>query len=86
MRPEVGSIWTHTKTGHEYKIDGFCVIEASLVEAVLYHRLDPPREIDREFRDAVWCRPVSEFLDGRFVPLPLEGRPTSSPPISKRKD
>lgn len=56
----LGDTWTHLKSGRVYKVQGFCLIEATLEPAVIYqavYRDDP----------MVWCRPAEEFFDGRFV-------------------
>jgi hypothetical protein len=60
---EIGSIWKHRK-GAEYRVLGFCTLEATEERAVLY-RLN---RISGDFSDGefVWCRPLSEFTDGRF--------------------
>lgn len=70
---EMGQYWRHKKTGHEYIIEGFCVIEASMAPAVLYRQ----HKGGEAYSATLWARPVTEFMDGRFELLSLsEGRPT----------
>lgn len=52
-------VWVHRKTGGRYKIISLCLIEHDLTSAVVYRNLA---------NDLTWCRPISEFTDGRFVP------------------
>lgn len=54
--------WRHRKSGQHYVITGYCMIEATNTYAVLY--------VSTGGDSTVWCRPVDEFLDGRFEPLP----------------
>lgn len=53
-----GSVWLHVATGRRYVIVDTCLIEADLTESVLYRKEDGDGPI--------WCRPMTEFLDGRF--------------------
>lgn len=55
------SRWRHVKTGHEYVVHDHVLLEATLEPAVVYyrHRSADPFE-------TMWCRPASEFFDGRF--------------------
>lgn len=57
----VGSIWRHKKRGSVYEVVGFCIIEHSMEIGVLYKMT----EADTEFLFP-WCRPLSEFKDGRY--------------------
>ena len=61
--PAAGSRWTHRKSGGRYTVVAGVVIEATVTPAVAY-RSDETR--------VTWVRPLVEFLDGRFTPLPLE--------------
>lgn len=49
--------WRHRKTGHDYRIIGFCLIEKTLTPAVMYARVG---EL------TTFIRPCDEFFDGRF--------------------
>ena len=60
------TLWRHVKTGGVYVISGGvyvisgeCQIEATNEPAVLYQSV--------QTQGPLWCRPKSEFLDGRFV-------------------
>lgn len=53
------TLWRHVKTGGVYVISGECQIEATNEPAVLYQSV--------QTQGPLWCRPKSEFLDGRFV-------------------
>lgn len=55
------SRWRHRKTGHEYQVHGHVLIEATLEPAVIYYKV---RSVDPS--EPTWCRPASEFFDGRF--------------------
>lgn len=62
MRPVIGSRWRHKKRGTVYTVQGFgqCQVDDNpldMAEMVIY--FDASK---------AWVRPVSEFLDGRFVP------------------
>jgi len=61
--PAPRSRWKHLKTGGIYIVTGRCTIEATLTDAVLYRS---PVTDDA----TVWCRPLAEFMDGRFAPTP----------------
>lgn len=53
------SEWTHKKTGGEYVVRMHVILEADLTPCVVYYkRFAEP--------DQTWCRPASEFFDGRF--------------------
>lgn len=60
-----GQFWTHIKTGGTYFITGFCILESTNKDAVLY--------INETADDGVtpWARDKEEFLDGRFERLHL---------------
>jgi hypothetical protein len=75
--PANGTLWVHARTGDEYRVLGGCVREKDLVPMVLYASatacwfMELRNEnlwCDAEAED-VWCRPLDEFLDGRFVSL-----------------
>ncbi len=53
------SEWRHKKSGGEYAVKMHVIIEATLEPAVVYYKrhADPAE---------TWCRPASEFFDGRF--------------------
>lgn len=54
-----GSRWRH-RNGVEYVVFGVAVNESSLDPWVMYGDVTATRPFS-------WCRPLSEFLDGRFV-------------------
>ena len=55
----IGEVWRHVKTETDYLITGFCRLEATGAEGVLY--------IAVRGRDTtVWARDRGEFMDGRF--------------------
>jgi hypothetical protein len=53
-------MWTHVKTGKNYVIISFGIIEKTMQPSVIYS--------EYTHRDQVWVRPCSEFFDGRFTP------------------
>lgn len=62
--PPVGGAW-RAANGTLYRVTGHAVIEATDTPAVLYQR-------QSTFYPALtagiqWCRPLAEFLDGRFT-------------------
>lgn len=57
----VSTLWRHQKTGGVYVICGECQIEATNEPAVLYSSV--------QIEGPLWCRPKTEFLDGRFIRL-----------------
>ena len=59
--PPPGSIWRHRKGG-TYSVLTVARVEATLEHVVVYHKVAQPSD--------VWTRPVAEFMDGRFTPLP----------------
>ena len=64
--------WVHVKTGHFYEIGRRVTIEATVSDAVEYRRIldkDDPSANEPGI-STWWVRPVSEFLDGRFQPVP----------------
>lgn len=56
--PTSGSLWKHLKTGTIYKVVSVCKMEADLTVGVLYKKADET--------ELPWCRPLAEFMDGRF--------------------
>jgi hypothetical protein len=54
------SEWKHLKTGGSYAIKMHVLMEATLEPCVVYYK---------KFADPLetWCRPASEFFDGRFA-------------------
>lgn len=54
-----GSGWEHVKTGGLYHVCGHVIRESDLAPCVIYCGLSDDR--------VWWCRPVAEFLDGRFL-------------------
>jgi hypothetical protein len=53
------SRWMHVKSGTVYVVRMNVIIEANLEPAVVYYPQYGEPEV-------VWCRPASEFFDGRF--------------------
>ena len=53
------SEWVHLKSNGRYVVKFHVIIEATLEPAVVYY----PRHGDPAI---TWCRPASEFFDGRF--------------------
>lgn len=64
--PKVGSQWTHLKSGQDYVVTGLCLIEADLTMGVLYRAETVSGKYADSTKNPQWCRPASEFLDGRF--------------------
>lgn len=58
----IGSIWRHLKTETLYTIKDLVVRENDLTVCVSYQKLMIGSQVH-------WIRPLSEFLDGRFVKL-----------------
>jgi hypothetical protein len=58
----LGSTWRHKK-GHEYFIVGHCVLAGYRVPAVLCRGTD----------SVIWCRPATQFLDGRLTRVDMIG-------------
>lgn len=56
------TLWRHRKTGHTYRVVLVALNEADLTPVVIYERVEPGE------RSTPWVRPVTEFLDGRFIP------------------
>ena len=54
-----GALWRHVRTRGVYIVAGIGIREHDLIPVVVY---TPTRDIDAP----TWCRPVAEFLDGRF--------------------
>lgn len=53
------SRWKHLKSGKTYVVRMNVIIEADLEPAVIYY-------LQYGEPDVLWCRPASEFFDGRF--------------------
>lgn len=53
--------WKHVKTGGIYRILGAALIEADMKVHILYSPHDSEWP--------VWSRPITEFMDGRFIPV-----------------
>lgn len=71
MNINIGEKWKHLKTGGEYEIVGvgrLQVKEESLdmTECVMYKSMKDSGEFKA---GSIWIRPVSDFLDGRFVKI-----------------
>lgn len=67
--PKRKSLWVHVKTGHLYYIRTLAWNESDLTPVVVYQRFDETPESFIDFYlDEIWVRPLSEFLDGRFIP------------------
>lgn len=56
-----GSRWKH-RNGAVYEVLSIVLIEATLTPAITYRSVDCHNPMN-------WCRPASEFLDGRFERL-----------------
>lgn len=63
-QPEVGSLWLHVKSGHRYRVIACGMIESNLTPSVIYTGLLTD---DDPLSAANWIRPMTEFLDGRFI-------------------
>ena len=63
--PPIGSQWRHVKSGGVYRVKDLCLIEATLAPAVIYE--GSHGYVQGKVLWNTWCRPISEFLDGRFV-------------------
>ena len=57
----ISTLWRHLKTDGVYVIRGECQIEATNETGILYSSVQTDGPL--------WCRPKSEFLDGRFIRL-----------------
>lgn len=55
----VGSKWLHLKSKHTYEVVTVGYLESSLTTIVVY----------KGSEGLVWVRPITEFLDGRFVAI-----------------
>lgn len=73
----IGSSWRHKK-GDEYFVVGHCVLAGYKVPAILCRGKD----------SIVWCRPATQFLDGRFTRLDqMSGSSISAlPPLAASTD
>jgi hypothetical protein len=65
--PPIGSDWMHAKTGGLYSVVTYAMIEATLTPAVVYAGGNGYHADGQTWK--IWVRPVSEFMDGRFVRL-----------------
>ena len=63
--PPIGSDWKHVKSGGLYSVITYAMIEATLTPAVIYAGGNGYHKDGLTWK--VWCRPVSEFMDGRFA-------------------
>ena len=63
--PKIRTIWEHKKTSGRYVVTGHCQIEATWSPGVLYVHLGGPQS---EMELPI-CRPLDEFMDGRFREL-----------------
>lgn len=59
------SRWKHIKSGGLYTVRLNVIIEANLEPAVIYYPQHGAPEVN-------WCRPASEFFDGRFELISME--------------
>lgn len=59
-QPAIGSRWRHLKRGSTYRVLDTGVIEATLTACVIY---------TADADGTTWVRPLSEFMDGRFVKI-----------------
>lgn len=55
----VGSKWLHLKSKHTYEFVAIGYLESSLTTIVVYKGVE----------GLAWVRPITEFLDGRFVAI-----------------
>lgn len=88
-----GTIWLHAKTSGLYRILDIAIEEATMVPVVVY------RSIGKAHREglpispsshetpngATFTRPVTEFLDGRFVQM-LQRSPDENPEFEEAVD
>jgi hypothetical protein len=51
--------WTHVKSGGQYIVLFPAIVENGLIPAAAYSKADGD--------GLIWVRPITEFLDGRFV-------------------
>ncbi len=58
--PRAGTRWGHLKRGTTYIVRGMCIIEATKDMGVIYQS---------EADGTTWVRPLSEFMDGRFIEI-----------------
>ena len=67
--PRKYSRWIHVKSGHTYMVMGLAWEEKSLLPVVIYQRyeLGPNHQGPGFMDNSVWTRPLTEFLDGRFL-------------------
>ncbi len=63
--PRNGSTWRHRR-GSLYRVLCCAVQEADKVPVVVYHR-QPDAGVTEPDSPVVWTRPLTEFMDGRFI-------------------
>jgi hypothetical protein len=64
--PPPFSLWRHVKTGREYQVRTLAWRENDLSVVVVY-RLTTDSDVGYKcIENETWCRPLSEFMDGRF--------------------
>lgn len=68
--PSPNSRWRHVKSGTLYDVVAVGYLERDVSPVVVYRGV---------VSETVWVRPLSEFLDGRFVPSADEvGKPVGA--------
>lgn len=60
QEPVAGSLWKHRK-GTVYRIVCCAFLERDLTTVVVYRAASD--------KQLTWCRPLAEFMDGRFTPF-----------------
>ena len=65
--PPINSKWRHARSGGEYAVVTYAMIEATLEPGVVY--AGGHGYVHDGMRWTVWVRPASEFMDGRFIPI-----------------
>lgn len=63
MIPTTGDWCRHVTSGNDYAVVLIAIDEKSLQERVIYQAFLP----GRGRHGAIWDRPLSEFIDGRFM-------------------
>ena len=67
--PTINSKWKHASSGGVYTVLSCAMIEATLQPGVVYEGGHGYAHDGRIW--STWVRPVSEFMDGRFVRVSL---------------